>query len=177
MGRMVAERLVGVELGVVGALGDEFPGQQVGVALELGARERQVALGGGQVRARRGGVEVGVLRVQARQYLALFHLRAQVGAPAQDLAGDAKGHVGLVARLDLAGEGGDRLRVDRLHAGGAHRAYLVDRRGFLAAGGKDGGSGKQAGEGCRLHGDTPLGRVRPGRPTGACDATGSAAGV
>jgi hypothetical protein len=86
------------------------------MAIELRFREREVALGRGELRVRGLRGELRVFRIEPREHLAAAtRARAGVDRARDDLAGHAKAHVRFVARAHLA-----RIDVAARHGAGRH---------------------------------------------------------
>ena len=79
--------LVGILLLVVHALADKFFRQQIFVAQQLGLGKFDIAVSRSQRSAGGGGVQVGILCVDARQHLTLFDAGAQIHIARQNFAG------------------------------------------------------------------------------------------
>ena len=93
---------MGGELAVVDGLADEFLFHQVGVALELGFGETIFGANGCELRLRRFGGQLQILRVELRQGLALCHPCTGINQSRDNFSGNAKTKLRFVARAHFA---------------------------------------------------------------------------
>ena len=122
--------VVGIELGLVLRLADEFFFQQAGVAIEFGIGETGVGLRRRELGLGCIGIELGILRIEPRQRLAFFHARADINETRNDFPADAKAQVRLVAGAHFTGIDILVLSHAQDHFLQQHRA---DRLGLLFA--------------------------------------------
>ncbi len=116
--RLVARRFLALEIG----RGCPALALELGVSLEVRRGLGQVRGGGSELGLGALHLQLEILRIEVRDHIAHFHAVADIDDAGDDLAGDAKAEIGLVARAHHAHELTRPVRileVDPLHH---HRA-------------------------------------------------------